>query len=254
MHVGLCTISNREASVETVLDHAAQAGYDGVELWGKDHVGDGSAETCRAIGSEAAERGLDVPVYGSYLRAGTASFEDELDRELAVAEELGADLIRVWAGEQEYGDHDEDHWNQVVEDLSRGARAAAGRGLDVTVEKHAGTLTNAQRGARQLVAAVDSPHLGLNWQPSFSLTPADLVEEADALAPVSNNVHLLATAQRGCRTYSPLANAFFDVEAVLQPFLESGFDGYANVEFVPDDREYPVAIREERKYLRALLD
>lgn len=34
MHAGLCTISNRDADVDAVLAHAANAGYDGVEVWG----------------------------------------------------------------------------------------------------------------------------------------------------------------------------------------------------------------------------
>lgn len=252
MHIGLCTISNGEAPLDTVLEQAADVGYDGVEVWGKDHVGDKSAETCRSIRRRAADLGLDVPVYSSYLRPGTPSFGDDLDEELAVAEHLDADLLRVWAGNQEYEDHDPDHWDRAVEDLAQVTRAAADRGLDVTVEKHAGTLTNCEEGARRLIEAVDSPHCGLNYQAMFSFPADELRAEAAALAPISNNIHVQAMPERNGEQRCPLADAYFDVEAVLRPFLESDFDGYANVEFVPDDRPYREAIREDLQYLRSV--
>lgn len=252
MQFGLCSISNTGTSVHSVLDAAAEAGYDGVEVWGHDHVGDKSGETCRTIRRQATTRRLDLPVYGSYLRAGTGSFDEDLHRELAVAEELDADLIRVWAGNQEYDDHDPEHWHRVVDDMERLTEAADSRGIDVTVEKHAGTLTTTAAGASRLVKAVDSPRFGVNWQPSFWLSSAELVEEAAALAPLSNNVHLLATAERGGERYCSLAEAYFDVGAILQVFGDAGFDGYANVEFVPADCSYRTAIRNELQYLRSV--
>lgn len=252
MHIGLCTISNGESPVDAVLEQAADVGYDGVEIWGKDHVGDGSAETCHAIRRQAADLGLEIPVYSSYLRPGTPSFPDELDRELSVADQLDADLVRVWAGDQEYDDHEPAHWDRVVDDLKQVTRAAGRRDLDVTVEKHAGTLTDTKEGARRLIETVDSPRCGLNYQAMFSLPPSELLAEAEALAPISNNVHVQAMPDQNGERRCPLADAYFDVEAVLQPFLEADFRGYVNVEFVPDDRPYREAIQEDLEYLRSV--
>lgn len=253
MQFGLCTISAADRPVEAVLDLAAEAGYDGVEFWGKDHVGDGSAATCRRLSHLADDRGLSVPVYGSYLRPGTASYETERDRELAIARRLGADLIRVWAGDQEYEDRDDRHWERVVSDLVDLADRASDLGLAVTVEKHEGTLTNTTAGARRLIEAVDHEHCGLNWQPLFALSADALADEAAELAPLCNNVHLQAAPERGAERRCRLEGAYFDVGRTLEPFVERGFDGFANVEFVDPDLGYEDAIAADLEYLRSVV-
>jgi len=167
MQVGVCTISAKSQSVESILDRCGDLPVDGVEIWGEDHVGDGSPERCREIAAAAEANGLAVPVYGSYLRPGTGTFDEDVDRELAIADRLGADVIRVWAGEQEYEDCEPAHWDRVVADLERLGTAAGERGLAVTVERHSGSVTNATAGARELIEQVDAPAVGLNWQPLF---------------------------------------------------------------------------------------
>ena len=174
MQFGLCTISNKPMDVLDVVDAAADAGYDGVEVWGRDHVGDGTAADCAAIRDRAAARDLSIPVYGSYLRPGTDGFDASLQTELDVAAKLGAELVRVWAGDEEWQDRDDALFDAVVTDLQEAADAAADRGLAITVEKHEGTLTNTTEGARRVVEGIDHPQCGLNYQPLFGM-------EADAI-------------------------------------------------------------------------
>lgn len=255
MKLGLCTISNKDAPVEDVLETAAAAGYDGVELWGQEsHVGDGSSAVCDSIVETADGLGIDVAVYGSYLAPGTGTFAQSYEHEVAVAERLGADLIRVWPGESEYGDHTEEEWDAAVADLALLAEEAASAGLGVTVEKHEGRLSNTTEGARRLIEAVDHPACGLNYQPLFHMSEDDLVAEAEVLAPLSNNIHIQAPAERGSKTRAPLEDSYFDVGAVLAPFADAGFDGYVEVEFVTDDLPYEDAVRGDYEYLRSVLD
>lgn len=252
MRFGLCTISNKHVDVMTVLEHAAVAGYDGVEVWGQDHIGDGSRETCVDIQKTATDLDLDIPVYGSYLRLGTEHFADDLEHEVAVADRLDADLIRVWAGSQEYDDHDKTHWNQTVSDLHDLVNVAADRSIEVTVEKHANSLTNVCEGARRLIDDIDDPACGLNYQPMFSLSPKEIRSEANELAALSNHVHLQAVPEQESSSRCALSNAFFDVSAILDTVIEAGFDGYVNVEFVRDDVPYAMAIADDLAYLRSL--
>jgi sugar phosphate isomerase/epimerase len=249
MRFGLCTISNREMDVAEILGLAGKVGYDGVEVWGGDHVGAGDRETCESIRKLAASHGLDIPVYGSYLRPGTPDFEGDLDHELAVASRLGATFIRVWPGTQEHGSHESDHWEHVVADLSLVTDRASALGLAVTVEKHEGTLSNTRAGARELIEAVNDPNCGLNWQPLFSMEPGELLDEAAALAPLSNNVHMQAVSERGSMDRCYLVDSFFGVGAVLDTFRRAGFDGYVNVEFVRPDTAYATTIAADLDYL-----
>ena len=255
MNFGLCTISNGEAQIETVIDAAAAAGYDGVEVWGKEpHVGDKTREECESVADAARDAALDVAVYGSYLRAGADDFEAAMETELSAAEHLGAGLVRVWAGEQEYGDHEADHWDDTVADLATLADEASDRGLGVTVEKHGGTLTNRTEGARRLVEAVDRANLGLNYQPMFSFTAAEIAAEIEELAPLSNNVHVQAVPERNGEERCLLEDAFFDVERLVSTFAARGFDGYVNVEFVTDEYAYERAIERDLSYLQSCVE
>ena len=189
MNLGLCTITNKHWPVEEVLALAAEAGYDGVEIWGQDHVGnpggDGEPdiETCRAIADTAADLDVEIPVYGSYLRPGTSGFDEEFGAELDAAVALGADLVRVWPGDQEFGERDSDYWESVIADLETAGERAADRDVAITVEKHEGTLSNTTEGARRLIESVDVAAVGLNWQPLFFLDADAVEKEAAALAP-----------------------------------------------------------------------
>ena len=182
MNVGLCTISNKEWPIEDVIDLAADLGFDGIEVWGEEpHVGDRSSERMESIRSDCADAGLEIPVYGSYLRPGTDGYEAEWETELDAAETLGADLIRIWAGDVEFGDHTEEEWSAVVEDLTHLTERADERGIGVTVEKHAGTLTNRAAGARALIEDVGAENCGINWQPSWDLTAGEILADLEAL-------------------------------------------------------------------------
>ncbi|MCU4743279.1 sugar phosphate isomerase/epimerase family protein [Natronoglomus mannanivorans] len=252
-NVGLCTISAKERSVEEVLELAGSVGYDGVEIWGRDHVGDGSETTCGRIAEAADEYGLEIASYGSYLRCGSDTFDDDLEHELAVTERLETDLIRIWAGNQEYGDHDPDHWDQVVADLEQATERAVKDEIEVTVEKHANTLTHTLEGAKRLIETIDDERCRLNYQPGFSIPADELEREAEALAPLSNQLHLQTTRERTARERAPLSESYYDLEAILEPFRRE-FDGYANVEFVTEEGSYREAIDADLRYVRSLLE
>ncbi|SEP02838.1 Sugar phosphate isomerase/epimerase [Halogranum amylolyticum] len=253
MLFGLCTISNKEMDVLDVIDAAVDAGYDGVEVWGGDHVSNDKDAECTAIRERVETHELSIPVYGSYLRPGTDAFADQLTHELEVAVTLGADLVRVWAGNQEWQDHHDHHLDAVVADLREAADSAAERNLAITVEKHEGTLTNTTEGARRVIERVSHPHCGLNYQPLFGMNAATIASESRELAPISNNVHLQAVPEQGGRKRCLLANAFYDVGTVIRVFQDAGFDGFANVEFVTDDLPYSKAIAHDRAYLRSVV-
>lgn len=253
MKLGLCTISNKEWPVGDVVELAGEVGYDGVEIWGRDHVGDGTTATCRQIHDVAAACNVEIPVYGSYLRPGSDSFADELDEEVRIAADLGAEFVRVWPGSVSYGEHSDDHWEDAVADLSATAEAAAERGLSVTVEKHANTLTETAEGATRLVEEVDEPNCGLNWQPSFQLDADAVLADAEACAPHANNVHIQAPSEPG-GSRCLLSAAHFDVPAVFGTLSDAGFDGYVEVEFVTEDAPYREAVRADRDYLQSVLE
>lgn len=248
MDLGVCTITGQNRPVEELIAIAAKVGVSGLEVWGRDHVGEGSRQRCETIATAAAARGLDLPVYGSYLRAGSEAFADQLEREVRIAANLGASLIRVWAGEQEYADVTSDHWDAVIADLNRLAEQAGDRDIGVTVERHAGTVTDATEGAAAVIDET-SDRVGLNWQPEFRQDAETVRDDIDALADVTNNVHLQAVAAPGETERCPLAFAYFDVSDVVASLAASGFDGYLEIEFVSDRAPYTPTLAADVAFL-----
>jgi sugar phosphate isomerase/epimerase len=250
VHFGLCTISQKEKDPIEVIKLASRAGYDGVEIWGKGHLPSGDPDKCTQLRSTAQDAGLEIPVYGSYLRPGTADFSKEwMHHELTVCQGLGADLLRVWAGDVEFGDHTASQWRNVREDLQTITDAAADHDLAVTVEKHGGTLTNTKDGVKRLLTSIDGP-CGLNWQPLFNLSAPELVDEVYELRHLINNVHFQAVPERGIQQRCALAQSYFDIPRCIDIITDSGFDGYLEVEFVSSEQPYYEAIEEDLHYLR----
>lgn len=257
MELGLCTISNKDATVDEIIPQAAAAGYDGIEVWGRNHVDGSSESACRRIRNAAADHDLAVLTYGSYLRAGTDTFTENLQHEVNVADRLDVDRFRVWAGDFEYGDHTQQHWQQTVDDLRTLTTIASERGFEVTVEKHPGSLTNEAEGASRLISAVDEPACRLNYQPMFSLSAGEIRAEMEQLAPVSNQMHLQAVPRSGAGgdERCPLSEAFYDLEFLVDLFRVHGTpDGSIHVEFVTDELPYEEAVTRDCEYLQSLLD
>lgn len=251
MKLGVCTISAKSHDLSSIVAVCRDLHVDGLEVWGKDHVGDGSRERCREIRRLAASHDLELPVYGSYLRPGADGFDEHVDHELAIASHLDVDVIRVWAGEQEFQVCDEDHWDAVVDDLRSLATAAASAGLEVTIERHEGTVTNKREGARSLIEAIDDTSVGLNYQPLFEDGPDEILEDVAALADLTNNVHLQAVRRPNERERCPLEAAYFDVAAVVDTLQSAGYGGYFEIEFVDQSVPYREALAADVAYLRA---
>jgi sugar phosphate isomerase/epimerase len=249
MQTGLCSISNKERSLPEIVDLAAEVGFDGIEVW-ENHLGDDGISPAKARGL-ASEAGLSVPTLGSYLRPGTDEFEEDLPDVLDAAETLEADLVRVWAGEQEYGDHDEDHWDAVVNDMRQCADAAADRGLALTVEKHAWTLAYTADACLDLLDEVDAENVGINWDPKVD-ADEDVDEALDRLAPVVNHVHVSGRAPEGDE--SPIEADLPQFDRSIDRLAEAGFDGYVDLEFTPDEMDDEEAVRRDGSFLSVVVE
>src|SRR6185312_13188931 len=96
---GLVSITFRALTPAEVIALARQAGLRGIEWGGDIHVPHGNGARAREVKEMTAEAGLTVAAYGSYYRAGQADSSGlTFDAVLETALELGAPLIRVWAG------------------------------------------------------------------------------------------------------------------------------------------------------------
>ncbi|MEU3617947.1 TIM barrel protein [Streptomyces sp. NPDC006872] len=141
---------------------SGKAGLDVIE-WGADaHAPPSDESALRRVRQITGEAGMTTCSYGSYWCAG----RDDLDAFAAVAAAavtLGAPRIRVWAG-TEGSAHTPDR-SRVIGALRDAAAIAAGRGLDVALEFHAGTLADTPSSTVRLLDEVGHDAVSTYWQP-----------------------------------------------------------------------------------------
>ena len=182
-----------------------------------------------------AEAGLTVAAYGSYYRAGQSensglAFDEVLD----TAIELGAPLIRVWAGTAGSVSASREVRAQVVTDLHRIATLAADAQVGISLEYHNGTLTDTAGSTRELLTEVAHPNLATYWQPPLDQDTADAVKDLRSLLHHLTHVHVYhwrpASTDR-----LPLVEGADRWRAFLDVAATAPGDRYAMLEFVEGD-------------------
>lgn len=260
MKVALCTIAFRERLLEYSLDLACECGFDGVEIWGREpHISEVfDASRVAAARKMVAERGLEIAVFGSYLRFGATQPEELTLRDmLQIGAGLEAPIIRVWASDVSSAQADARLWARTVAEARDAACAAAKMGMKLAVEMHSNTLADTGASARRLVEEVGHPALGLNYQASPRLDEEDALERLELALPDVFHLH--------AQNYVPLNGALDKVERVglgegaidyaplVKRLRANGYDGYLAVEFCPSNHvDKRAAIKADCDYLRSL--
>lgn len=248
LKAGVCSVTFRKLTAQEVIRLTVQAGLQGIEWGGDIHVPHGDLRVAREVARQTRDAGLAVSSYGSYYRVG---HDDELpfERVLATAEELGAPVIRVWAGKRGAADATPDYWNQVVDDSQRIAQMAQREGITLCYEFHAGTLTDSAASAKRLLEAVNHPAMRTYWQPEVERSlPANLHALRTVLSWLVN-IHVFWWTAAGQRR--PLQEGQREWKRFLQIAALAGVEHWALLEFVRDDA--PEAFLEDSHTLQQWL-
>jgi sugar phosphate isomerase/epimerase len=115
-----------------------------------------------------------------------ADFQPVLDTAVA----LGAPIIRVWAGNQNYAQADAETIRRVVDETLRLADRAQAAGVRLGFEHHDGTFTSRNAGAIAFAEAVDHPAVRFYWQPLKGFPPGYCQAGLAALQPRLAHVHV----------------------------------------------------------------
>lgn len=234
LYSGLVSITFRQLSPREIVDLVVSSGLEGIEWGGDIHVPHGVLERARMVRKMTEEAGLKVAAYGSYYRMQReepVSFE----RVLETAVELGAPLVRVWAGKLGSAGADAGHRAWIVEESRRIAGMAEQAGVTVAYEYHGNTLTDSPESAVALLEAVDHPNVRSLWQPPNGATREEALVSLEAIAPWLANVHVFAWGAGGWHERYPLASSAKDWAVYLEKIDAVPGDRWALLEFVPDD-------------------
>lgn len=259
-NIALCTIAFRERLLEYSLDLAAEVGFQGVEIWGREpHISE-EYDKNRVAAAErmVRERGLEVPVFGSYLRMGATNNDPvDLKAVLQMAVGLGAGIVRVWASDVGSDEADEALWERAVREAREAASRAAKMGLRLAVEMHGNTLCDTGASTRRFVEAVGEDSFGVNYQPSSRPRAETPLERLQLVQPWVMHVHAQNYAPIGTgldrMERVALSDGVIDYAPLVELLRRGGYRGYLSVEFCPsnvtDKRE---AIARDYHFLRGL--
>jgi len=151
----------------------------------------GAPDHAREVGRWTREAGVTVSGYGSYYRLGdtradAVPFEAVLESAVA----LGAPTIRVWAGGTGSVACSADERGRVIADALRVGDLASQSGISISLEYHAGTLTDSPASVRALLSELDHPRIEFLWQPAHGESVEDNTVRLVEVLPRLRNVHV----------------------------------------------------------------
>jgi len=200
---GLCSVTFRQLTTADIIALCRDCSVEGVE-WGSDvHVRSGDSTTATDVRGRCRDAGVEVVSYGSYVWArnepedrcpvtGLSDEADDWSAALATALELGAPNIRVWAGTRPSGQSPPTQRSAVAAQLRRFASEACKLDLTISIEFHAGTLTDTAESAAALVDAVDHPALFTYWQPRDGLDDEAQLQQLRSVLPSLSHLHVFS--------------------------------------------------------------
>lgn len=165
-----------------------QAGVEGIEWGGDVHVPHGNTDMAKEARKATEKAGLEVAAYGSYYRAGAG--QDSFEPVLETAKQLGAPIIRVWAGPKGSSEVYAGARREIVEELKHICDLAARSRITIACEWHGGTLTDTADSAKALFEAVDHANLKTYWQPRARSAREFCLGDMDAALPHLAGLHV----------------------------------------------------------------
>lgn len=227
---GLTSVTFRNMTPAQILRLCCTAGITAVE-WGSDiHVPAGAFETARSVRHLCGEAGVIPASYGSYYRC---TRPEEAALYVETCAHLGADNIRVWAGETASATASSTQRALVRQSLTVLCRQALERSITVSLEFHENTLADSAQNTLCLLQEVNSPNLFTYWQVDLSASfDANLAAMQALLAGGRlSNVHV-AHWENGEQQQLCAGETFW--RKYLQTIGSSAISRYAFLEFVKD--------------------
>lgn len=262
MKAGLASIALRELDIFEVIDLAAHAGFEAIEIWGRaPHTPDVYDEQYwTTLRDKIVEKGMEPAVFGSYVNSAGSDFQDKAVMALSIAQTLGSPLIRVWAGDKEPPAAVDDDWTRNAANLKWMAERAEDKGITLAMEMHCGTLTFTPEGVLRLIDLAKVDNLKLNYQvadpgePDLERT-VELVGEHAVMVHAQNFVHA-AEGSKHPWERSLVEDGIADYGELLTLLRPYGFDGPVEVEFLkgdPDRERMIEAMRADAKFLNRII-
>ncbi len=231
-------------TLQEIVENAAEMGYEGVDFRGLQEALD--ITTRREFTTELsatkrlfADHAIAVSGIATSARFAVTDEDDlqqnfdEARRNMALAAELGAPVIRVYGGRVPAGYTVEGMLPTLVQNLRAIGEEAEGYGVTLALETH-DDWTNSAVFAR-LMREVDHPRVRVLWDLHHPYrTNGESPEFTyNNLAPytVSTHVKDSVPTEEGDHQYVLLGEGDVPLKTMLDLLTEGGYDGYAILEW-----------------------
>lgn len=234
VQAGLCSVTLAHCPPSHVVSMAASSGLEGIEWSGGTHVPAGSLDSARHARTLCKDAGIEVVSYGSYFHAGIGQ---HFGPTMETALELGAPLIRVWAGPRGTAPDaaGEALRTRCVEELQAACDAAAEHGLLLGLEFHRQTLTEGEQSTLALLSSVDRSNLLTYWQPLPGVSARAAAQQLRGLAPFLAHLHVFQWDEKLERHPLETGERFWAEVLQSLPRRHAKVPTWALLEFLPHD-------------------
>jgi len=227
MNTGLVSVTFRNLTPFEIIELTAKAGLDGIEWGGDIHCPPGDVSKAEEVFNMMTQRQLKCLSYGSYYKARNG--EDFLSI-LAVATALHAPNIRIWVGEKGSLETDIATRKEIVSNIQQAADMALEKGISISFEYHANTLTDTIESTLLLLDEVSRPNVYTYWQPHLGSDIESNLHDIRLLSDIGKlkNLHVyhelggewlpLADGRSAWEAYLAAATA----EAAILEFVRGG--------------------------------
>ena len=244
MKIGYCTWGMPAVPVDTMIPFLAGLGYDGIELTVipgyTTELAQLDRDERRRIARMLQEHNLEQPA----IAAQTSMVERDPEVAARHWQRLtgAVDLAVDWAVDGAPPAVDTstggkpDQWDELkpllVERMGELVRYAEQRGVVIAVEPVVDTLLDTPARTLELLQAIDSPNLRLNFDIShFNVQGISIVESVRAMAPYTIHTHVKDERGRFPQhEFLIPGEGEFDYVAYLHEMRACGYDGYITAE------------------------
>lgn len=234
LRIGLTSVTFRQSSASEVIRYCRDCGISAIE-WGSDvHVPVGDVLNAEQIKKECKTAGISISSYGTYYRCGT--YEDgakEFAKYIEIARILEAPTLRVWIGNRNFEDGDEEYIESIVSELQMLCDLAGKENMEIAGEFHGGTLCNTGKSALEMVERVNRDNFGMYFQYDWNVSLEHNCENLKSFLPILKNVHVFHYDNNGRHSLGE-----GDGEYIWRKFIEILEHNDVNTallfEFLPD--------------------
>lgn len=241
------TMSTPGMTLLEALPLYARLGFTGVEILYTATYScalhpEASAGQIAELKARLADHGLQAAQITPYAKgfddddaAVRSASEDEIRRCIDLADELGAETVRLWAGSEPVPGREERQYDLLVTSL-RSLTAVAGQpGITLCIENHVGSHAITSVDTVKIIDDVGSKWLGICYDPGnlLMLGESDSMGALERQMPHIRHVHFKDLRALGQRKHIPCLVGEGDVPwARLMPrLLDGGYDGFFSTEF-----------------------